>query len=162
MNIILSYNFHIKPKRVEYMTKKETFEYKSKSIKQLKQNYDSRIKKGKNLFNSFDEFLSWYNTEAKVCYYCGLSEEQSQEIVVKGLLTSNRFPQNGLTGRGQARGMWLEVDCIKPKEAYSVNNCVLACYFCNNDKSDVFDGENYKLFFQNRVTFLKQLLEKYK
>ncbi len=58
--------------------------------------------------------------------------------------------------------MWLEVDRIKPKDAYSEKNCVLACYFCNNDKSDVFDGEDYKLFFQNRFKFLTQLLEKNK
>lgn len=141
---------------------KPTFEYRPKTLKQLKENYNSRIRQDRNSFNSFEDFINWYNNETKVCHYCGLTELQSQEIVVRGLLTSNRFPQNGLTGRGQARGMWLEVDRIKPKEPYSENNCALACYFCNNDKSDVFSGDEYKLFFQNRYEFLRQLLEKNK
>ena len=141
---------------------KKDFTYRQKTDEQLKANYNSRIKKELNAFNSFEEFLSWYKKEEKVCHYCGLTELQSQEIVMRGLLTSNRFPQNGQTGQGQARGMWLEVDRIKPKGAYSEDNCVLACYFCNNDKSDVFDGEDYRLFFQNRFQFLTQLLEKNK
>lgn len=139
---------------------KLTFEYRPKTLKQLKENYNSRIRQDRNAFDSFEDFTNWYYSETKVCHYCGLTELQSQEIVVKGLLTSSRFPQNGLTGRGQARGMWLEVDRIEPKEPYSESNCVLACYFCNNDKSDVFSGEDYKLFFQNRYEFLKQLLDK--
>ncbi len=139
---------------------KPDFVYRQKTPEQLKANYNSRIKKDLNAFISFEDFLTWYYNEEKICHYCGLTELQSQKIVTIGLLTSNRFPQNGLTGPGQARGMWLEVDRIKPKDAYSESNCVLACYFCNNDKSDVFDGEDYKLFFQDRFKFLTQLLEK--
>lgn len=141
---------------------KPTFIYREKTFEQLKANYNSRIKKDLNAFPSFEDFLTWYLNEEKVCHYCGLTELQSQEIVIRGLLKSNRFPQNGLTGQGQARGMWLEVDRKKPKDAYSENNCVLACYFCNNDKSDIFNDNDYKLFFQNRYAFLKQLLEKSK
>lgn len=141
---------------------KPDFIYRPKTPKQLKANYNSRIIKDLNAFTSFEDFLTWYYKENKVCHYCGLTEIQSQEIVIKGLLKSNRFPQNGVTGRGKARGMWLEVDRIKPKDPYSEHNCVLACYFCNNDKSDVFDGEDYKLFFQNRYEFLTRLLDKNK
>jgi 5-methylcytosine-specific restriction endonuclease McrA len=141
---------------------KPEFTYRQKTPEQLKANYNSRIKKDLNAFTSFEDFLTWYYKEEKVCHYCGISEIQSQQIVVTGLLTSNRFPLNGTTRRGQARGMWLEVDRIKPKDAYSEENCFLACYFCNNDKSDVFHGEDYKLFFQNRYEFLTQLIEKNK
>lgn len=141
---------------------KPQFIYRQKTPEQLKANYNSRIKKDLNEFASLEDFLTWYHNQEKKCHYCGLTELQSQEIVVLGLLKSNRFPQNGLTGQGQARGMWLEVDRIKPKKTYSERNCVLACYFCNNDKSDVFDGEDYKLFFQNRFQFLTKLLEKNK
>ena len=93
---------------------KPDFIYRQKTPEQLKANYNSRIKKDLNAFTSFEDFLTWYYNEEKICHYCGLSETQSQKIVVTGLLTSNRFPQNGLTGQGQARGMWLEVDRIKP------------------------------------------------
>jgi 5-methylcytosine-specific restriction endonuclease McrA len=89
-----------------------------------------------------------------------LTEVECQKIVKTGLLTSKRFPKDGILGRGQSRGFWLEIDRVNPKENYSVQNCVLSCYFCNNDKSDVFDGENYKDFMKNRVGFLRKILSK--
>ncbi|MCO6495990.1 MAG: hypothetical protein J5I91_09990 [Bacteroidetes bacterium] len=138
------------------------FKYRQKTHNQLKANYNSREKKNLNDFAHLEDFLTWYIKQKKVCHYCGLTESQSQEIVIRGLLTSNRFPQNGKIKQGKSRGMWLEVDRKNPMKPYSKNNCVLACYFCNNDKSDVFDAEDYKHFFQNRFEFLKQLLEKNK
>lgn len=136
------------------------FEYIPKSEKQLKSNYTSRIKKELNEFPTFQDFKNWYDTQSKECFYCGLTEIESQQIVKTGLLTSNRFPTNGKVGQGRSRGMWLEVDRINPKGNYSTSNSVLCCYFCNNDKSDVFSGEQYKNFFQNRLGFLKSLLSK--
>lgn len=134
------------------------FNYQPKSEMQLKSNYSSRIRKETNEFLSFDDFKNWYDKQTKECHYCGLTEKECQEIVVKGILTSNRFPQNGKTGQGTARGMWLEVDRKVPKGAYSETNSVLCCYFCNNEKSDVFYGDEYKAFFQNRVDYLRELL----
>jgi hypothetical protein len=81
-----------------------------------------------------------------------------QELSITGILTSKRFPQEGTVGRGTNRGVWLEVDRIDPNGLYSRDNCVLCCYFCNNDKSDVFAGDQYVQFFQNRVAYLRQLL----
>ena len=40
--------------------------------------------------------------------------------------------------RGGRRGQRLEVERPESKEPYSPENCVLACYPCNNAKSDVF------------------------
>lgn len=91
-----------------------------------------------------------------------MKEEEIQEIVMTGLLKSKRFPQQGLIGRGTARGVFLEVDKLNPLENYSSENSVLCCYFCNNDKSDVFHGEHYRDFFQNRKSFLRSLLKKAK
>ena len=55
--------------------------------------------------------------------------------------------------------MWLEVDRINPYDKfYHKENCVLACYFCNNDKSDIFSFDQYKNFKENRLNFLKSLL----
>ncbi len=135
------------------------FKFKAKTEAQLKANYYKRETNGLNGFINFSDFLSWYsNIGKKKCHYCGILEEEVQKIVVTGLLRSKRFPQNGATGRGQARGMWLEVDKFNPNGIYSRENCVLACYFCNNDKSDVFGGQEYLDFYQNRVEFLRNLL----
>lgn len=130
--------------------------YIPKPIEKLKSNFSQRKQMGLNSFDNFEDFLNWYNEQKKECYYCGLKEQEMQEIVMKGLLKSNRFPQNGIIGRGQSRGVWLEVDRLKPKEKYSRENCVLCCYFCNNDKSDVFEGYEYKKFMDNRVEYLGQ------
>ena len=134
------------------------FNYKSKPDKNLRSNYYN--KKGKNEmdFNSFPEFKKWYNEQEKKCCYCGVEEKVVQEIVMTGKLPSNRFPKNGIVSRGRARGIYLEVDRKNPKKNYSADNCELACYFCNNDKSDVFDESQYPKFFKNRATFLRGLL----
>lgn len=136
--------------------------YRQKPEEKLKADFSRRKRKGLNDFENFHAFKNWYDLQEKVCHYCGLKEEESQEIVLTGVLKSNRFPQNGILGRGKSRGMWLEIDRLNPKESYSTKNCVLSCYFCNNDKSDVFDGKAYKEFRNDRVGFLKRLLVKSK
>lgn len=135
-----------------------TFEYKTKPINNLRANFNDRKRKSLNGFNDFEDFLAWYNEQDKTCAYCGLKEEECQEIVISGILTSNRFPQNGIIRQGQNRGVWLEVDRLDPKGLYSRENSTLSCYFCNNDKSDVFSAEDYKSFFQNRANFIRGLL----
>lgn len=134
------------------------FIYQPKTIPQLRNSYNSKVRDGVNGFNNFEDFLDWYHGQEFICHYCGLTEEEMQEISMTGILTSKRFPQNGIVGQGTSRAVWLEVDRIAPNGLYSRNNCVLCCYFCNNDKSDVFSGDIYANFFQNRVEFLRQLL----
>ena len=129
-----------------------------KSDKQILNWYNEKLRLEKSNFQNFDEFKIWYNNSDKICHYCGLSEEDCQKIVRLGKLDSKRFPQNGTHGRGTSRGMWLEIDRYKPKGKYEINNIVLCCYFCNNDKSDIFNGDDYKLFRENRFSFLNKLL----
>ena len=135
----------------------EKFEYIEKTKKQLRNWFNSK-KREKIKFENFDNFYSWYKEQDKVCYYCGLSEKDSQKIVKTGLLKSNRFPENGIISSGRARGMWLEIDRKDPNKKYSEDNCVLACYFCNNDKSDVFDAKQYKKYLKDRSKFFKDIL----
>ena len=84
-------------------------EYKfiEKTISQLKANYNNCNKAKLNDFESFIEFNNWYNSEEKKCKYCGIHEAEVQKIVILGILNSKRFPLNGHTQRGRARGMWL-------------------------------------------------------
>lgn len=134
--------------------------YQQKPNEKLKADFSRRKQKNLNSFNDLDDFLNWYESQSKVCFYCGIKEEELQEVVLTSKLTSNRFPLNGKTGQGRGRGIWLEVDRLNPKENYSRKNCVLCCYFCNNDKSDVFDSSSYKSFMKNRAEFLRQLIKK--
>lgn len=134
------------------------FVYQEKTIQQLRKTYAGKVSGGFNGFENFEDFRDWYQEQDLVCRYCNLTESEMQEISMTGILTSNRFPQNGIIGQGTNRAAWLELDRIIPNGLYSRANCVMCCYFCNNDKSDVFNGEMYLEFFQNRVGFLRQLL----
>jgi hypothetical protein len=49
----------------------------------------------------------------------------------------------GRTFREGRRGVSLEVDRKNNTEKYSFSNCVLACYPCNNAKSDVFSYDEF-------------------
>lgn len=133
--------------------------YTEKSKKSLASWYYAKARLEKSKFIDYLDFLNWYTEEPKVCYYCGIREDEMQEIVHKGILTSKRFPKDGKFARGVNRGYHLEIDQKKPKEGYGRDNAVLACYFCNNDKSDVFADDNeYLAFYQNRARYLRDKL----
>lgn len=112
----------------------------------------------KILFKSFNDFYLWYQLEnMKGCYYCGLKQEEQLELIKSGLLKSKRF----FNQKGQ-RGRRLEVDRKNPDGDYSNDNCVLCCYFCNNDKSDIFNDEQYLKFSlhgKHRVEYLRNLIK---
>jgi hypothetical protein len=136
------------------------WKYKEKTSTQLKNWFYNKPKKNKK-FRDFSSFILWYNLNIndKKCYYCSISERQIQKVIHLGLLKSKRFPKNGIFKRGVNRGYWLEIDRKNPKGKYSEENCVPCCYFCNNDKSDVFHGIEYKKFFQNRAGYLLGLIK---
>ena len=73
-------------------------------------------------------FYLWYEKQDKeqlgLCHYCHLP--------------GNTETYYGKTFREGRRGLSLEVDRKDSGQKYSPNNCVLACYPCNNAKSDVF------------------------
>ena len=134
------------------------FNYLKKNPKQLKNWYDKKVNEKTSNFNNFEEFKDWYESQEKFCHYCGLTEIESQEVVITKKLESNRCPQDGKHGRGTSRAMWLEIDRYDPKGKYEISNIRLCCYFCNNDKSDIFHGDDYKIFIKDRVSYLKKLL----
>ena len=111
--------------------------------KRLTQLWYSFKQRGENLrIFQKDEFIDWYKTKVHDgCHYCGISEKDCRELVLK--IPSSRFPKSSDLQRGKSRGYYLEVDRKEPKGVYSTDNCVLSCYFCNNDKSDVFNHDQY-------------------
>jgi hypothetical protein len=132
--------------------------YRPKPEDKLKADFLRRKQKGLSDQVEYHDFKRWYGSQEKICCFCGLKEEECQKIVITGLLKSEKFPQNGALGRGQGRGMWLEIAKLKAKENYLLDNCVLCCYFCHNDKSDVFNGQEYIEFQNDRAGYLRKLL----
>lgn len=120
------------------------------------------------------EFLNWYSENVDLgCYYCGIEIEAQISIIESGKLSSNRFFTHKYKNKSGeekygTRGRSFEVDRKNPKGPYSIDNCVLCCYFCNNDKSDVFMSDQYLKFIGGnkvnkknnpRYNYLKSLLE---
>ena len=99
----------------------------------------------KRLYNSktglrqidIDVFQKWYHSKNGCCDYCGLTSNES-------LILFNNYPQST---RGGRRGKRLELDRIDPSiENYGQNikNLALACYWCNNAKTNYFTFEEFK------------------
>jgi len=134
-----------------------TWKYSPKAVKQLRNWYSSKVRKHKIGFLSFEELLQWYQ-RPKVCYYCGVREETVQQLIHEGVLTSSRFPVGGKMKRGKCRGYYLEIERKDSNSLYTPENCELSCYFCNNDKSDIFTAPQYICFLQDRAKYITSLL----
>jgi 5-methylcytosine-specific restriction endonuclease McrA len=93
--------------------------------------------KSKNCCNEWltdsKAFYSWYDKQAEKqrgrCWYCHLPGDTRTHY--------HRW------FREDRRGINLEVDRKDNSGPYSPHNCVLACYPCNNAKSDVFSYEEF-------------------
>jgi 5-methylcytosine-specific restriction endonuclease McrA len=78
--------------------------------------------------NEFEKLLS-----VKRCHYCGVSIEDIVDLSNKHKL----FSKN-------ERGRTLEIDRLNSNFEYTPKNCVMACYWCNNAKTDEFTEEEFK------------------
>jgi 5-methylcytosine-specific restriction endonuclease McrA len=61
------------------------------------------------------------------CHYCLISEHDIEKLVLKNLINKKHL-----------RGHTLEIDRLNSNKEYSKENCVRACYWCNNAKTDEF------------------------
>lgn len=120
--------------------------------KKLRNLYDSDSEK-KSGFGSFNRFYDWwlsqYALNDRRCKYCQVEEHKVRELIKCGGMRSRK-----------SRGLVLEVDRKNPNVPYSKDNCNLVCYFCNNDKSNIFNEEEYLRFFQRRKEYIDDLYEK--
>lgn len=111
-------------------------------------------KKGRSDFGEFEKlgrevFYFWYKKQDKVCFYCGTSEDMLRALFEKELSTKRK------------RGKSLELERRdSTSNQYSPENCVLACYFCNNHKSDIISEEDHIKYFAKPIG--QYLEDKYK
>jgi hypothetical protein len=128
--------------------------YLKEEIPRIKKLYSPRKHKD---FKSRDNFVNWFEEQIEkqeyACYYCGTSIFNIEKLIDQGKLETRK------AGKGGTRGRKLEVDRMNNKKGYKKNNCVLACYYCNNDKSYIFDSADYKKHFgKNRNKYFSDLL----
>ncbi len=113
-------------------------------IRTLRRSIENRSGKKYN-FSDFKDFYQWYKNTDKFCCYCGVTETTLEKV----------WQNKWRTKRGRGRNLEVErVDSIS--NLYNSENCKLACYFCNNHKSDLITKEHYKKYF---ATQMKNYLE---
>ncbi|MEK6948677.1 MAG: hypothetical protein AABX34_00540 [Nanoarchaeota archaeon] len=115
--------------------------------------YSSLKKRGKVEFNSPQELKKWYESKNK-CEYCGLTEDVRRRI--------HKIAEERGAGRMDLRGKPLEIDRFNPKKPYGEKNCRLACYWCNNAKTDFFDGKEFEPIGKAIGKALRSIIKKRK
>jgi 5-methylcytosine-specific restriction endonuclease McrA len=70
---------------------------------------------------------------AEYCHYCKISRSQILELAGHQKL----FKKN-------ERGFTMEIDRKNSNLEYTTDNCVPACYWCNNAKTDEFSEKEFK------------------
>lgn len=111
-------------------------------LQELEKKY---IEKFPKIFSKkdFEELLK--NEE---CYYCGITIDKLERLADKKKLFNK-------TNRGWS----LEIDRKKPNYEYSKDNCVMACYWCNNAKTDEFNDEEFKVIGKEIAKIWEKRLE---
>jgi hypothetical protein len=103
--------------------------------------------KEKNKFESVQHLAEWWakafvQQDGKCCY-CKTPLKQIQTLIDNNLLKTRSV---GRDGSGK-RGYQFEIERAETEtNNYSADNCKLACYYCNNDKSYIFPADDYEQF----------------
>lgn len=101
------------------------------------------IKEYKEIFETkkiidWQGFKAFYKedeyTERK-CEFCGTKESDFIKLLEGEFIKTKRLA---------TRGKNLEVDRFSPEKGYVNGNIVLACYWCNNAKTDEFEGDEFR------------------
>lgn len=80
-------------------------------------------------------FFQWWEKTLKSCHYCSLPENELDNLHNKPGHINKRHPK---------RGKSLEIDRKQSDLPYTnIENLVLACYWCNNAKTDTFKEEEF-------------------
>lgn len=95
-----------------------------------------KSKKGLRQIN-IEVFQKWFESKNGCCDYCGLTTKES-------LILFHQYPNST---RGGRRGKRLELDRINPSiknYGQDIENLALACYWCNNAKTNYFTFDEFK------------------
>jgi hypothetical protein len=132
----------------------ETYEYEQKEKSRVENLFSTKHKNG---FKTKEDFSDWYiltlRKQNYCCYYC-----ETSIFDINRLIDDKKLKERKI-GYGW-RGRVLEIDRKTNGKGYNSDNCVLSCYYCNNDKSYTLDSEDYKMYFgENRSKYFKSIIK---
>lgn len=81
-----------------------------------------------------DEFILWYESQDKICVYCGIPEELIKAVPLFRVIRAHKSRAPRACDR-------LTIDRRNNAMGYQKGNLVLACFRCNSTKSDFFSHE---------------------
>lgn len=87
--------------------------------------HNNKGRKLQMLFSA-EEFIMWYESQEKKCFYCDIPEKYIKEIPF--------CPPEGFAKKNR-----LEIDRLDNKFDYHPSNCVLACPVCNMVKGAILN-----------------------
>lgn len=89
------------------------------------------------------------------CYFCNTDIRDIQSLIKNHLIYPRKRGKYGYSG------MHFEIEHLNADKTNNVeSNIVLACYYCNNDKSNTIEPEIFKKFFaQQKSISYKDLIE---
>lgn len=112
---------------------RQYFVQKSKEFSKILEELEKEYEKEFQINFPEEEFNKML--DKTTCSYCGISLAQIEELGKNGKLNNKR---------SDTRGYTLEIDRKLPNLEYSKENCCMACYWCNNAKTDEFSPKEFK------------------
>lgn len=106
---------------------------------------DLKLKQHKTLIDDFRmDYISRFSEifsfvdfqtliDSNVCAYCQITTDEISQLANNKQLRKKNY-----------RGWSLEIDRRDSNLEYTKENCVMACYWCNNAKTDEFTADEFK------------------
>jgi hypothetical protein len=96
-------------------------------------------------FSTSAAFADWwietFRKQNGCCTYCETSFDDLRKLIDASLIKTRKVRGKGSRGRSP------ELERRDPELRYSPENCSLACYYCNNDKSYTYPEDQYRSYF---------------
>lgn len=145
-------DFHISQMLVElfstvYWQELQEYQIRNKTIAEIERSISNWKSENKPLITEFQKYYvnemfaeifpeEKFNllTKSDTCAYCGITIGQIEKLGTGHKLHKKNY-----------RGWTLEIDRLDSNFEYTPDNTVMACYWCNNAKTDEFTFEEFKL-----------------
>ena len=105
-----------------------------------------------NGFQTLENFYLWYKNQLHMCCYCGVKATDLKKYF---------YDDNEQYKNARKRGKVLEIERVitAPTNLYNETNCKLACYVCNNAKSDFISPSAFKPIAKGIYNFWKETVK---